>query len=269
MTTSATTMAPAMATRRRTGRPVGVSLVRHDSADDPCVDLVCCPAAGEQAARFGSWTDHVGPDIGVLAAERAGRGRRLGEQADDRLADVIEEVVRDLDGSERPLVLVGHSAGSLVAHGIAARLAVEQPGRVLAMVASHGRSPTVVGRVAWSEAGDDRLTDELLATRPELAPVLARRDIAALFLEPLRADLRLYHDVGDDPPPLDCPLVVLGADGDPLVCRTDLWRWRELARGPFVAQMVAGGHFEPIEQPARFLGVLTAMLAAHVPGWPR
>lgn len=76
--------------------------------------------------------------------------------------------------------------------------------------------------------------------------ILADRDMMAVYLPVLRADLTMVeHYVYVPEPPLDCPMAVLGGMDDPSVTRSQLEEWRGQTSAEFTVRMFPGNHFFP------------------------
>lgn len=250
----------------RIGSRLSPSLVRYGDPATVEVELVCFPAAGEPASRFAAWRPHLDARFGLVAVERAGRGRRMAEPPQPDLESIVREVVSELATStQHPLVLVGHSAGSLVAHAVTAALE-STPMEVLGVVACHGRSPTIDRPIPWSALDDDALVAAVRNGRPAAGSLLDRADFVDVFLPAFRADLSLYERTESACAPVSVPLIALGGCDDALVPPPDIRRWRDASKGTFVSQILSGDHFVPVDEPAILLETLLPLLATYVLG---
>jgi medium-chain acyl-[acyl-carrier-protein] hydrolase len=82
----------------------------------------------------------------------------------------------------------------------------------------------------------------------------------------LRADLRIletYHP--SDAPPLDVPLVVLGATGDALAPPERLLAWKQRTAGTFTLHLLEGGHMFVRDEPAKVESIVRSALARFAP----
>lgn len=238
------------------------SLVRLGGAERAPTTLVCFAGAGAPVASFGTWAEHLPEHLHLVGVERAGHGARLAERPSDQLSVVVDEACGVLRRTAlRSVVLVGHSAGSLVAHGVAHGLTTHGGPSVAALFALNGRSPTVDEPISWSEGTDENVAADLVRIRPELAPLFARPDAQALFVPALRADLELYRrEAAERYPPVECPVVAVGARGDRLVPAPHLWAWRDVADADFIGQMIEGDHFALLDAPGQALGTVFSLL---------
>jgi pyochelin biosynthetic protein PchC len=248
----------------RTAGAVAPSLIRLTDPSFAEVDLVCFAAAGEPAARFHGWAEHVPESVALFAAERPSRGRRSSEPVEARLTNLVEEASRDIGQCcSRPVILVGHSVGSLVAHAVAHEL--ETRGiSVRAVVSCHGRSPSDGRPIPWVTMSDQALIDEIIAARPGSAGIFDRPDFVEVILPALRADLALYENRDRPAPTVNAPVIAFAGVSDPLVKPADIWRWREVTSGAFLGHTVQGGHFQPTDDPGQFVHVVTSSIRAIV-----
>jgi surfactin synthase thioesterase subunit len=237
------------------------SLIRLDRSAEPVVDLVCFPGAGEPVSRFRSWIGLLPDHLGLVGVERRGHGVRLGEPPVSQLSTLVTGICAELRDLRRPTILLGHSAGSLVAHAVAHAMRGPHLPSVLGVVALNGRSPTVEQHISWLDLDDEDLANEIAGLRRQLAPMLAREDIRALFMPALRADLELYRRSPDERyPPLDVPVVAVGGRDDQLVPPAHIWRWREATSVEFVGRVTEGRHFSLIDQPGGGLDEVMALI---------
>jgi surfactin synthase thioesterase subunit len=223
--------------------------------------VVCVPSAGAAAAVFRAWTPFVDADTEVCAIERPGRGTRLAEAPNPSRARALAEIRAVLEHlRDLPCVLVGHSVGAFLAYEAARGLAADAGGSLRGVVACHARAPHALSHrdeKAWHQLDDAGLVDWLrrLGATPEA--ILDDPEWTDLFLPAIRADFALYDGYTWRPEPaLTTPLVAVGAPDDPLVERTDLLAWREVAHGSFHALVLPGGHFAPQGDPAAFVAAL-------------
>ena len=181
------------------------------------------------------------------------------------LKSVVDELVGALEPliNDKPIVLLGHSVGTLVSFRAASTLAASGH-KQLALVVCNGRSPTVQDPIAMSEWSDDEIVTKLVQVRPRAQPLVARPDFLDLYLAAIRADLSLY--ASDErwkgrTESVRFPIFALGAKDDDLVPSAQMWKWSDLASGPFVYQIFSdGGHYLPIDDPPRFLLQLSTLL---------
>ncbi|MFF6872468.1 alpha/beta fold hydrolase [Streptomyces sp. SID5770] len=249
-TTAATASAPATAASTATAADW---LRQYAPADAGAPCLVAFPHAGGSAGFFAPLARALAPAVRVLAVQYPGRVERraeppaenIRELAGHALAAVAEAVAGTPAGDgTAPLVLFGHSMGSLVAFE-AALLGERGSGPApAALLASGGRAPDLTRVDPAILRSDDSLVEEVLLLGGTDRTVLDDPDLRELFLPALRADYRALQSYVPEPAArLRCPVRALVGDGDPLVPVADARRWRDHTTGPFRLRVLPGDHF--------------------------
>ncbi|MFE5513656.1 thioesterase II family protein [Streptomyces sp. NPDC056529] len=220
-------------------------------AGAPC--LVVFPHAGGSAGFFTPLARALAPAVRVLAVQYPGRLERrthppagdVRELARHALVAVAEAVAGTPAGDgTAPLVLFGHSMGSLVAFE-AALLGERGAGPApAALLASGGRAPALTRVDPSILRSDDSLVEEVLLLGGTDRAVLDDPDLRGLILPALRADYRALQSYVPDPTArVSCPVRALVGDHDPLVPVADARRWRDHTTGPFRLRVLPGDHF--------------------------
>lgn len=236
-------------------------LVTWTARPDAVARLLCLPPAGGSAQQFRPWSRLAPATVEVVAVELPGRGRRRDEPVITEMAALLDAlapaVVPLLD---RPLAIVGHSAGALIgtelAHALRDRTGVE-PGL---LVAAACRSPRAFyGRERVPEPSEAELVDALTRQDGVPAGVLDSPRYRAMFLVPLRGDVALIerHHPAADRAPLTCPVSAYVARDDQ-VDRAEVDGWRAETTGGFRSRTFPGGHHFVVGYAAE---VLTAVCA--------
>ncbi|MFF2555374.1 thioesterase II family protein [Nocardia sp. NPDC058058] len=237
---------------------------RMRRADPGRPALVCFPPGGGAAGGYRALANHIGPGIGVYAVQYPGRRDRLRDSLIPcliELADAVTAALEPLLGGE--LALFGHSMGATVAFETARRL--EARGQKLTAL-------FVSGRTAPSEPVSDRLADtgdaaliaemERLANDPASVAVL-RTDpaLAAAVLPAVRNDylaIEKYHYTPAEP--LQCPVIALTGELDPVVTPAQVERWSAHTTGAFELLTFPGSHFYLDAQPAVIAQVINSRI---------
>lgn len=234
--------------------------------------LLCFPHAGGAAGSYRALALALGADVEVLAVQYPGRQDRLAEPPVEDASELIEAVFEELppaildDG--KPLALFGHSMGTVPAFEAARRLAAE--GRApAALFASARQGPS------WDWKGSP-VNDLHVATDEKLVAEIRRHGVAeellalpeflSLSLPALRSDYRLLHSYVYRPGPLlECPLIALVGDQDPLVPPEHMKSWERETRGTFELVVLPGGHFYLDDRAQEVAGIVSDVLGSGSP----
>ena len=216
--------------------------------------LFCLPYAGGSAAVYRSWMSALPPEIELLSVQLPGRGWRLREAplrdlhvAADRIADAIAEQ------DDLPFAVFGHSMGAWLGLEVVRRL--EASGRVPLKFFASGRQAPGLG---CTQPPLSHLTEEefILEVQRRYGgiphEILAERDLLALLLPSLRADIAMLEMHAHRPGrPIAAPLHAIVGDADELVSAEEMAPWAEEAAGGFEVSILEGGHFyfQPDAQP--------------------
>jgi len=244
---------------------VSIWLQRLAPRTDAARRLFCFHHAGGGAAAFRLWPARL-PEFDVCAVQLPGRANRLCEPAltdVDAVVDALVDVVRPL--LDRPVVLFGHSMGTLVAYELARRLralGAPLPDRlfVSGRQAPHRPFPD------WNlEALSDAQVLEVVQREFGSLPVevLQTPELLELAMPTLRADLALLDRHRPDAvAALPLPVVALGGDGDGWATAERMSHWQDCTTQPLRSHRFAGGHFYLDERLDEVLAVLRAECAA-------
>lgn len=209
------------------------ALVCFQPRTEPQARLICFPHAGGGPHAF-SELGSLFPDwIEVHVVSYAGRGQRFAEAFPTRFEQASSEAYAAIrEVADRPISLLGHSFGALLALDCAVRL-VADGATLLRLFTSSCTEPRYAAQyrgpmLRMSELSDAALVTEL-ASRGWLPAAASGGGSAGLLahaLPPLRADLRLYEQYK---PPASCPpmrVTALGGERDASVPLEALEAWR-------------------------------------------
>ena len=214
-------------------------VTRLGGAQDPELRLFCLPYAGGGSRPYREWPDALPKGVETLYLQLPGREARMGEPLIEDFDTLLDELCSSMEGwMDRPWALFGHSMGATIAFEMARRLGPK--GNLAGLFVSGENAPGLpLPRIDPGELTDAELVAQAQALGAELSPAHAQH-----FLPRLRADLSVCATHNYVPEPLlECPLIVLGSDGDPLVPLSTLDQWRPLTTGECVTHPLEGGHF--------------------------
>ncbi|MFK0263947.1 thioesterase II family protein [Streptomyces angustmyceticus] len=238
--------------------------------------LFCLPGAGASARLFAGWDEDLPATVEAFAFERPGHGLRTDEEPhtdlDALLADLMD-AVRPHAG--RPLALLGHSFGAVLAFELALRLEREgAPVRHVFPVAARAAAGRT-GSAPGQQPTDEELRSRLRSLGGTPAPVLDDEELFELLLPALRADFALTdtyrHRAGDV---LDCAVTAFAGADDTVVPWAAVRAWGACTRGRFTVHRVPGGHFFPFAHRSARADLLRTIAEeldrrpGTVPGWP-
>ncbi|WP_410677162.1 alpha-hydroxy-acid oxidizing protein [Amycolatopsis sp. cmx-4-68] len=236
--------------------------------------LVCFPHGAGSARAFEGLSGALPEYIELLAVQYPGREDRRGEPFAEDIAALAAGAADALAPyADRPLFLLGHSMGALVAFE-AARLMQHDPTLVARLFVSAARPPSV----DWEEPDLDRTPDEVIADGlrqlggvPEV--MLRDQDFLTEVLRIARADCRLVRAYRCSPEiALKTPLTVLVADADPKNSVDRVRGWSRHTSAEHSTETHSGGHFGLTERAteiatllARYIDDDLAAPTANVP----
>lgn len=236
-------------------------LLRRLAPTTDRVDLriVCCPHAGGTARFFRDWLPGLPPTVELWAVQYPGHDDRLGEDcATDLRAlghEVADAVAPLLD---RPVLLFGHSMGSIVAYEAARRIDQRTPRARVTLVVSSALAPGE-WRASFDPRDDDALVAQLQRLGGPAAEVFDDPELRELLLPPVRADYLALSAYCHEPEPrLRKPIRAVTGNADPVADATAMARWRECTTGRFTQSTFPGGHFYLLPERAALLTELTA-----------
>jgi pyochelin biosynthetic protein PchC len=204
----------------------------------------------------------AGAGIEVLGLQYPGRQDRLSEPALDSIPALVEAIVPELWGwLDRPLALLGHSMGAIVAFEVA--LALEQQGvEPLALFASGRRAPSTWRDEHVHRGGDDRILAEVTRLAGTPSQLFADEDVRQMVLPALRADYKAIETYVWRPGrQLGCPVWALVGETDPLTTVHEAAAWSAHTTAPFALRTFPGSHFYFASDPSPLATFLTDKLA--------
>ncbi|MEV5597081.1 alpha/beta fold hydrolase [Streptomyces sp. NPDC052496] len=229
--------------------------------------LVCFPHGAGTAHAFTGLSGALPEDVELLAVQYPGREDRRAEPFATDIAALAREACDALiPYTGRPLFLLGHSMGALVAFETARLL--ERRSTVTRLFVSAARPPSQ----DWAEPDLDDSADEVIVTMlrhlggvPEA--LFEEPDFLAEVLRTARADNRLvrrYRSAEDVT--LKTPLTVLLAASDPKNSRAQVQDWSRHTTAGFAVEGHSGGHFGLTDRASATAELLTGYIRDDLAG---
>lgn len=240
---------------------------RFHPAPQACARLVCFPHAGGSATYYFPLSTALSEAADVLAVQYPGRQDRLQEPCITDISTLADRLADELrPWADRPLTFLGHSMGATLAFEVARRL--EESGVILRGLFASGRRAPSRHREEQVHLRDDQgLVEELRRLSGTDAELLADEAVLRMVLPAMRGDYRAIETYRYRPgPPLNCPVVALTGDSDPLVDVAEARAWAQHTVAPFRLRVFPGGHFFLGEHTESVARELTEHLGATAPG---
>ncbi|WNI18926.1 thioesterase II family protein [Actinacidiphila sp. ITFR-21] len=225
--------------------------------------LVVFPHAGGGAGFYRPLAERFPAGVDVRAVQYPGREVRAGEPLVDDMAALADRAAAALlPLLDRPLAILGHSMGAIVAYEVTRRLEAE--GGVLERLFVSARHPPAAhrpGRHRVHLLDEDRFARMLRDTGGTPAALLDDPEMRAYLLPIVRNDYRLIETYAPAPgPPLRTGIVSIAATDDGTVSAAQVEGWRRATGGDFEHLTFPGGHFYLLEQPAELTAAVLRRL---------
>lgn len=240
---------------------------------------VCLPFGGGAASAFRAWGEAMPDWLDVCAVEYPGRGTRAGEAWSEDFEQIAEQlaevIVREID---RPFILYGHCAGSVVAYETAKRL-VAMGSRPLHLCVAARCAPAKVELLAGTDVIQGALHEQDDAALLGFLRAASFRGVDDLIRDPelqemalltLRADSRMAYRYRRQPSePLPIPIIAIGGGKDPSINAYDLWGWAKETSAQFDWRwFAAGDHYFQSDHVAEIAEIFTAIRDENVVARP-
>lgn len=226
------------------------------------LDLFCFAHAGGSAGEFLRWAPGL-PGIRLWSVKLPGRAPRQDEPPYSRLADLVSDLVAQVDFGRRDFAFFGHSLGALIAFETTRalrRAGLRQPRRLLL---SSMQPPPVTTRQTAHLLPDDELLAEVERRWGALPQVIHEEpEVRELALRYLRADAELVETHAYVPEePLDIPVTAFVGDQE----ERDQLGWHVHTRGAYDAHVLRGGHFyfRDAQQQSELLRLIAGALSTE------
>ena len=223
------------------------SFIRPRPSDTPELRVIVFHHAGGSAAAYYPIARELPAEWDVALFDLPGRGKRHSEAPISDMKQLIARAVDDVWRLRyKPLVLLGHSLGAILAIEVGRTL--QSLGVPPAWICVSGRAPPdrQCGAVQHlHELDDDALLRVIMALGGTPDRLLQLPDLRERFLRLLRADLAAVgsYEPASEREPLRCPLTVFSGAQDPWAPAATMSAWERETTGEFRQHLYSGGHF--------------------------
>jgi len=205
--------------------------------------LFCFPFAGGRANTFSEWEEHLPHVVEVVGVELPGRGLRFAEPPFTRIGPLLDALEPSLLSlANVPVLLFGHSMGSLMAFEMARRVQ-QQTGQRNPVGLFVSAQPPPRFRQEVDEPS--KLSQKELLERLSLPPEISKNhELLELLMPVIRADFELtetYHYV--EGPRLACPVAAFCGTRDQSAPASMMQGWNEVTSSDFRLFEIEGDHF--------------------------
>ncbi|MEE3956204.1 amino acid adenylation domain-containing protein [Peribacillus frigoritolerans] len=209
------------------------------------IRIVCFPYAGASSYLFKKWPEMLAPDIEIVTIDLPGHGTKIKEQPFDSAFDVANRLASELETlSDKPLIFLGHSGGSILAFETA-RLLLNRGINILKLFALASRAP----HAELKEPPRYHLPEAEFLTRVNefgglSQDMLNNKELLSLMIPTMRADEKLAETYlySGKLNFLPFPISIYGGRED-RIDPEDLKEWRELSTIECEFKLFDGGHF--------------------------
>jgi len=235
---------------------------------DAALRVFCFPFAGGAAHAYFAWTKRLTADVELCLVELPGRGRRIAEEPVPQLNSLVSEITAVLLPlmAEKPFALYGHSMGALILFEVARQLRRSGGPTPIGLLPSAGRAPQFrkADRRRHELPQDEfvKILKLLNGTPPE---VFDDDELLNMVIPALRADFSVCDTYEyQSEPPLDCPIIAFGGEGDEAVHKELIAGWSEQTTRRFEQHECSGDHFFIRDPDGEFLEKLDQTLGQLV-----
>ena len=229
--------------------------------------LFCLPYAGGSMRLFKNWDRGLPGFVDLCPIELPGRGVRFDEPLCTNVDALVEDVLETAkDRLDRPVALFGYSFGALLAFETARRLAELDVDLTCLAVAAFRPPGSPAREDAASFLPDELFRQRLRDFNGTPRELLDNEELMELMLPIIKADFWVADTYVYRPgPPLACPIVAFGSDGDPEVDADEMLGWGRYTDREFSFHRMPGDHFFVNTHQELLLKELSAELTARRP----
>lgn len=224
----------------------------------PRAQLFCLPYAGASAAVYRTWGALLGPAVEVLSTQLPGRGWRLREAPARDLHALADQVAEAITArADRPFAVFGHSMGAWLGLEVVRRLESAERNPLLFFASGRQAPSHGCTQPPMAHLDDEAFVGEVQTRYGGIPPeLLAERELLALLLPALRADIELLENHEHRIRPIRTPIHAVVGDADPVVSREEMSAWSQETAAGFRLTELSGGHFYFQDDPGPLLALV-------------
>lgn len=234
--------------------------VFRQSPQAQCV-LLCFAHIGGSSSVFRRWPEFVTARADIYALQLPGREERRDEPVYTSMSAVVGELLPLMLNTHKPVILFGHSFGSVLAFSLASRL-TERGASVSGLVVSAKTAPHLNQRKKRSNLTDKQLLADIRNMGGTPESILGDPHMVKQVMRVMRGDFSILesYDESLHLTSLACPLVAIEAEFDHLISGKGIDAWCEYTRGTFIKRVLAGGHFYINDHPPELFDIINRLI---------
>jgi medium-chain acyl-[acyl-carrier-protein] hydrolase len=238
-------------------------LARQQVRGERRIRLFCLPFAGGGTQAYRGYGQLLPAGVEVCAVQLPGRERRFGEPAFTSVAETVDAllpVMRQV--IDMPYAILGHSLGALTGFELVRGLRAAGLRMPAHLIVSGHRGPQLPDPDPPIHGlADDEFIAELSELNGTPKEVFESPELVELMLPLLRADFMAAETYQyQEGEPLECPIIALGGDSDPLVSIEEIEGWRQQTSSAFDSHILRGDHFFFQQEQPQFLRIVSDAL---------
>lgn len=206
--------------------------------------IVIFPHAGGSASYYFQLSRVLKKELSPSVVQYPKRAERLRDIGVETLQKLATEVVDELVADDRPLHVLGHSMGALVAWEVA-QILDRHPGTELKTLFVSGcASPHRVSFESVNAEDDISLVEEISRLSGTDSSLLSDPAVLEMVLPALRHDYALLSAyIPSATERISSRIVAYSGDNDPLAPPAAVQHWHALTRSSFETRVFPGTHF--------------------------
>ena len=214
--------------------------------------LFCIPYAGGSAdVIYTSWRKYLAPHIKMIPVEYSGHGRRMGEELNGSIEELVRDLFDTIIESEikdcKDYMIYGHSMGTIVVYELLKLIKENNYSMPHTIFLSGRYSPDIsYPKEKTSQLSDRQLIDNLIELGGTPANIYDYPELIKAHTPIIRNDYKLIEQYNFVMPisSFESDLIFIYSDNDPyLDDRKKIDEWKRYTNKSFSVIEVEGNHF--------------------------